>query len=372
MRWGKADPGQRVTARDMALLAAHIIRDYPDYYHYFGEKEFTWNKIRQLNRNPLLTMDMGADGLKAGDLADSGFGLVGSAVQNGQRLIVVVNGLKTATERAEEARKLFDWGFHSFDRAHRVRGRRRSGPAAVYGGEPRARSRWSRERPVTMFVAARTKAARSSPKSSTTGRSPAPVAEGAGRRAAQDLARRHAGRRRAAEDAAAVALGGLTSRAFDAGVELAAALHPRCAGVCAEMTRRAARAVSSRSRAARGPASRCRRGVLRGALEGRGPRGRAHARAGRLAARRGAARGDPRPASPRRSGPKARRCCSRPPASTISTTRSVPALERGAWVVCDRFADSTRAYQGAGGQARPAGFIAAPGTASRSERTGPT
>ena len=80
----------------MALLAAHIIRDYPEYYHYFGEKEFTWNKIRQLNRNPLLTMDIGADGLKTGDIAESGFGLVGSAVQNGQRLIVVVNGLKTA------------------------------------------------------------------------------------------------------------------------------------------------------------------------------------------------------------------------------------------------------------------------------------
>ena len=62
-----AIPSQHVTARDMALLAAHVIRDYPEYYHYFGEKEFTWNKIRQLNRNPLLTMDIGADGLKAGD-----------------------------------------------------------------------------------------------------------------------------------------------------------------------------------------------------------------------------------------------------------------------------------------------------------------
>ena len=113
---GKSDPSQHVTARDMALLAAHVIRDYPEYYHYFGEKEFTWNKIRQLNRNPLLTMDIGADGLKAGDVADGGFALVGSAVQDGQRLIVVMNGLKSATERAEEARKLFDYGFHSFDR----------------------------------------------------------------------------------------------------------------------------------------------------------------------------------------------------------------------------------------------------------------
>jgi D-alanyl-D-alanine carboxypeptidase len=111
---GKGDLGQRVTARDMALLAAQIIREYPEYYKYFGEKEFTWNKIRQLNCNPLLTMDIGADGMKTGDLAESGFGLVGSAVQNGHRRIVVINGLKSASERADEARKLFNWGFRSF------------------------------------------------------------------------------------------------------------------------------------------------------------------------------------------------------------------------------------------------------------------
>ncbi len=98
--WGKPDPHERVTAHDLALLAAHLVRDYPDYYRYFGEKEFTWNKVRQLNRNPLLNMDLGADGLKTGETTDSGYGLVGSAVQNGQRLIVVVNGLKTAQERA--------------------------------------------------------------------------------------------------------------------------------------------------------------------------------------------------------------------------------------------------------------------------------
>ena len=113
--WGKGDPHERVTPREMAQLAAHIIADYPDLYHYFSERDFTWNKIHQLNRNPLLTMDLGADGLKTGDIAESGFGLVGSAVQNGQRLIIVVNGLKTAADRAEESRKLLDWGFRSFD-----------------------------------------------------------------------------------------------------------------------------------------------------------------------------------------------------------------------------------------------------------------
>ncbi len=72
--WGRGDPEQKVTPRDMALLAAYVIRTYPDFYHYFGEREFTWNKIRQLNRNPLLTMNIGADGLKTGDITESGFG----------------------------------------------------------------------------------------------------------------------------------------------------------------------------------------------------------------------------------------------------------------------------------------------------------
>jgi D-alanyl-D-alanine carboxypeptidase (penicillin-binding protein 5/6) len=132
--WGKPDAREHVTAHELALLAAHLIRDYPDYYHYFGEKEFTWNKVRQLNRNPLLTMDIGADGLKTGETADSGYGLVGSAVQNGQRLIVVVNGLKTAQERAEEARKLLQWGFRSFDPRTLFQAGDVIGAAQVYGG----------------------------------------------------------------------------------------------------------------------------------------------------------------------------------------------------------------------------------------------
>jgi serine-type D-Ala-D-Ala carboxypeptidase (penicillin-binding protein 5/6) len=132
--WGKSDPHERVTPRELAMLSIHIIADYPDYYHYFSEKEFTWNKVRQLNRNPLLTMDLGADGLKTGDLSDSGFGLVGSAVENGQRLIVVLNGLKTATDRAEEARKILNWGFRSFDARTLFEVGDVVGQAEVYGG----------------------------------------------------------------------------------------------------------------------------------------------------------------------------------------------------------------------------------------------
>jgi len=114
--WGRGDAGQKVTARDMARLAAHVISAYPQYYGYFGESDFTWNGIRQVNRNPLLGMNIGADGLKTGHLAKSGFGLVGSAVQNGRRLILVLNGLRSEQERASEARRLIEWGFGQLDR----------------------------------------------------------------------------------------------------------------------------------------------------------------------------------------------------------------------------------------------------------------
>ena len=77
--YGKSDPEQKVTARDLAKLAIHLIRDYPDQYRYFGEKDFTWNKIHQMNRNPLISLGIDADGLKAGESTENGFGLVGSA-----------------------------------------------------------------------------------------------------------------------------------------------------------------------------------------------------------------------------------------------------------------------------------------------------
>src|SRR5206468_3964457 len=127
-------PGEQVTAREMAALARHLIKDFPEYYHFFGEKDFTWDKIRQMNRNPLLAMNIGADGLKTGDTAESGFGLVGSAVQDGQRLIVVVNGLKTAADRAEESRKLLNWGFRAFDVREIYQPGDVVGRASVFGG----------------------------------------------------------------------------------------------------------------------------------------------------------------------------------------------------------------------------------------------
>lgn len=135
--WGKADPDQKVTAREMALLAGHVIETYPAGYKIFGERDFTWNKIKQPNRNPLLFMDIGADGLKTGNIDDSGYALVGSAVQNGQRLIIAIYGARTATERADEARKLLQWGFRSFESKPLYPAGEVVGRAQVYGGQSR-------------------------------------------------------------------------------------------------------------------------------------------------------------------------------------------------------------------------------------------
>jgi len=132
---GLPDPNQYSTARDLATVARFLIAQFPEYYPMFSEPEFTWNKIRQQNRNPLLTMDIGADGLKNGNIDESGFGLVGSAVQNGQRLIVVVNGIKTARDRATEARKLLEWGFRAFEKRQLFAAGETVGEASVYGGE---------------------------------------------------------------------------------------------------------------------------------------------------------------------------------------------------------------------------------------------
>jgi D-alanyl-D-alanine carboxypeptidase (penicillin-binding protein 5/6) len=112
---GLHDPDLQVTMRELAKLAQHVVKAYPDYYKIYNEREFTWNKIRQQNRNPLLPMNIGADGLKTGFTKEAGYGLVGSAVQNGLRLIVALNGLKTAKDRAEEGRKLLEWGFRAFE-----------------------------------------------------------------------------------------------------------------------------------------------------------------------------------------------------------------------------------------------------------------
>ncbi|MGI6244408.1 MAG: D-alanyl-D-alanine carboxypeptidase family protein [Pseudochelatococcus sp.] len=127
--------GQVTTARDMARLAAHVIETYPEFYRVFSEPEFVWSKIRQRNRNPLLALNIGADGFLTGFTDAAGFGIVGSAVLDGQRLIVVVSGAKTARERDIEARKLLDWGLRSFEMRQLFAAGEAIGEASVFGGD---------------------------------------------------------------------------------------------------------------------------------------------------------------------------------------------------------------------------------------------
>lgn len=134
---GLPDEGHVMTAREMAILAKHLIEEYPDFYPIYSETEFEWNGINQFNRNPLLRMSIGADGLKTGFTQESGYSLVGSAVQNGQRLIVVVTGLPTRQARANEARKLLTWGFRSFDSVTLFGADETVGHATVFGGSIR-------------------------------------------------------------------------------------------------------------------------------------------------------------------------------------------------------------------------------------------
>ena len=222
---GKEDPSQSTTARDLALLAAHVIREYPDYYHYFSEKEFTWNKIRQLNRNPLLTLDMGVDGLKAGDVADGSYAIVGAALKDGQRLILVANGFKSASERLDESRKLLGYGFHSFDRRTLFEAGATVGQASVYGGKTGSAPLVS-DKPIVLFVP-RGESDKLVGKVVYTGPLVAPVAAG------KEVGRLKVWRGEMLvidaplRTGAPVELGGLAGRAFDAGVEFAGGLVRR-------------------------------------------------------------------------------------------------------------------------------------------------
>jgi len=148
---GLPDPGNKMTVRELARLARHIILTYQDMYKLFGEKEFTWNKIRQQNRNPLLNAMPGADGLKTGYTKEGGYGMVGSAVQNDTRLIVVVNGLEDPEDRATEAKKMLEWGFRNFETRTLFAADQPIGYAKVFGGDSRS-VKLSSPEPIKVMV----------------------------------------------------------------------------------------------------------------------------------------------------------------------------------------------------------------------------
>jgi D-alanyl-D-alanine carboxypeptidase (penicillin-binding protein 5/6) len=143
--------GEVVTMRELAELALHIWKTYPEFYKFYSQPSFTWNKITQKNRNPLLAMDIGADGMKTGFTEASGYAIVGSVSRDGRRLFVAMSGLATEKERAEEARKLLDWGMRAFQKTDVFAADEIVGEAKVFGGE-KSGVALKAEGPVSIFV----------------------------------------------------------------------------------------------------------------------------------------------------------------------------------------------------------------------------
>jgi D-alanyl-D-alanine carboxypeptidase (penicillin-binding protein 5/6) len=132
---GLEDPRHRMSAHDIAVLAFRLIKDFPEFYPMFSEPEFTFNKTRQYNRNPLLRELDGADGVKTGHLSVSGYGLVGSAVREGKRRIIVLNGLTSETERKKEGPRVMRSAFLDFTSATLVKKGAQVAVADVWLGE---------------------------------------------------------------------------------------------------------------------------------------------------------------------------------------------------------------------------------------------
>jgi serine-type D-Ala-D-Ala carboxypeptidase (penicillin-binding protein 5/6) len=134
---GLPNPKHLMTARELAMLAQHIIEHFPKYYSYFQQKEFRYRTHVFYNRNPLIYANIGADGLKTGFTNESGYGIVGSAVGDGRRLIVVQNGIKSQAGRKDDATRMLNWGFRNFERFVLFKADEVVGEALVWGGEQR-------------------------------------------------------------------------------------------------------------------------------------------------------------------------------------------------------------------------------------------
>ncbi len=143
--------GQVVTVRELAMLGLHIWREYPEFYKYYSQPDFTWNGIRQTNRNPLLKMDIGADGMKTGYTEESGYGIVGSVERDGRRLFAALSGMSSEAVRAEEARKILDWGIRAFDKLQIFAADEIVGEAKLYGGA-KGGVELKAKQPIAIFV----------------------------------------------------------------------------------------------------------------------------------------------------------------------------------------------------------------------------
>lgn len=132
---GLHDPEHLMTVRELALLARHLMQTYPEHYTLFAEKEYRYRKHRFFNRNPLLGMDLGVDGLKTGFIKEAGYGMVASAKQDGRRVILVINGMEDAQSRRNEAVRLIEWGFKGFADFKLFDAEEVVGRARVWGGD---------------------------------------------------------------------------------------------------------------------------------------------------------------------------------------------------------------------------------------------
>ena len=130
-----SNPNNLMTVREMAKLARHIIKTHPEYYPMFSEREFTWNKIRQQNRNPLINTMPGVDGFMSGQTKEGQYGMAASVLQSGLRLIAVVNGVGDPDDRNTETKKLIDWGYRNFESRPLFAANQVVGQAKVFGGE---------------------------------------------------------------------------------------------------------------------------------------------------------------------------------------------------------------------------------------------
>ena len=132
---GLPEEGQYSTARDMAIISQYLVENYPQFYPLFAERDFRYNNIKQGNRNPLLyKTSLKADGIKTGNSNSGGFGMVGSATQNGMRLIVVVNGTSSMNERSKASEQLLLWGFREFKKQRLFEAGQVVGDAKVWLG----------------------------------------------------------------------------------------------------------------------------------------------------------------------------------------------------------------------------------------------
>ncbi len=135
---GWPDPDHYSTAHDLALLGRAVIHDFPKYYKYDSEIEFTYNNIKQGNRNPLLYKNIGADGIKTGHTDSGGYGLIGSGTKDGRRVIMVLNGMESMDERAQESTRLLEWALNSFTNRDVVQKGMKAADAPVVMGMERS------------------------------------------------------------------------------------------------------------------------------------------------------------------------------------------------------------------------------------------